>query len=186
MKYLFQKENNSIFVSNGYSEEPITTYSGTAVDLSILPVNMRILLVTDGTVTKTLEAMFWEPVVLNLVQQNYVSGPNGTEILERDITLEGANTNTEFAFARSYLNTALMPDALVMALKSGKRGIGWLLREMSAEQYRNVVEIGYSDSLPKRDRPEGYKTSIFRTYCINIDEKCLMQITEHFPIEIYQ
>ena len=161
-------------------------YSGTVIDLSKLPANVRILLVTDGTVTKTLEAMFWEPVNVNLVRQNYLSGPDGTEVLERDITLTGDNTKTEYAFARSYLNTELMPDSLVMALKSGERGIGWLLREMNAEQYRNVVEIGYSNSLIKREQPERYRASVFRTYCISIEGKRLMQISEHFPVDIYQ
>lgn len=186
MKHLFQKESGSIFVSNGYSEEPITAYSGTVIDLSKLSARMRILLVTDGTVTKTLEAMFWEPVNINLIRQEYVSGPANEQVLKRDITLAGGTTNTEFAFARSYLNTALMPDHLVMALNSGERGIGWLLREMSAEQFRDVVELGYSSSLAEADRPEGYSSAVFRTYCINVGGCRLMQITEHFPVEIYQ
>jgi len=186
MKYLFDGERGSIFVSNGYSDEPITSYAGTVIDLAKLSAWMRILLVTDGTVTKTLEAMFWEPVKIELVRQDYVPGPGDVELLERDVTLVGMNTNTEYAFARSYLNTALMREDLVIALKSGERGIGWLLRQMSTEQYRDIVEIGYSRTLAKRDRPEGYDDAIFRTYCINVGGLRLMQISEHFPLKLYQ
>ena len=185
MKYLFDGESGSIFVSNGYSEAPITSYAGALIDLSELSAWMRILLVTDGTVTKTLEAMFWEPIQIELVRQDYVSAPDGSELLERDVTLIGVNSGTEYAFARSYLNTALMPSELVAALKSGERGIGWLLRQMSTEQYRDIVEIGYSKSLAAMDIPQGYEQAIFRTYCINVGGQRLMQISEHFPVDLY-
>ncbi|BFM05576.1 chorismate--pyruvate lyase family protein [Halioxenophilus aromaticivorans] len=185
MKYLFDGQRGSIFVSNGYSEQPITSYAGTVIDLSKLSAWLRILLVTDGTVTKTLEAMFWEPIQIELVKQDYLSGPGGEELLERDVTLIGVNTGTQYAYARSYLNTNLMPDNLVAALKSGERGIGWLLRQMSTEQYRDIVEIGYSNTLAKRDVPAGYESAIFRTYCINVGGRRLMQISEHFPVDLY-
>lgn len=185
MKYLFDEDSGSIFVSNGFSESPITAYAGAIIDLSKLSSRMRVLLVTDGTVTKTLEAMFWEPIQIKLVGQEYVAGPDNVELLERDVTLSGVNSGTEYAYARSYLNTSLMPEELVLALKSGERGIGWLLRQMSTEQYRDIVEIGYSNTLPKRDVPEGYEHAVFRTYCINVGGKRLMQISEHFPLSIY-
>lgn len=186
MKYLFEEKSGSIFVSNGYSDKPLTAYAGTVIDLAKLSAWMRILLVTDGTVTKTLEAMFWEPVNVQLLQQSYISGPAGVEVLERDVILVGENTNTEYVFARSYLNTALMPEELVLALKSGERGIGWLLRQMITEQYRDIVEIGYSNTLVKSDIPEGYEKAVFRTYCINVGGERLMQISEHFPMAIFQ
>lgn len=185
MNYLFKDPQGSIFISNGYLEEPITTLAGGKIDLSSLSERLRILLVTDGTVTKTLEAMFWEPLQIELIAQHFVESPQGIELLERDVKLIGVNSGTEYAFARSYLATGLMPEELVGKLKSGAKGIGWLLRQMNTEQYRDIVEVGYTKELPSEQRPSAYDDAIFRTYCIKVGGRRMMQISEHFPQALY-
>lgn len=185
MKYLFSDEGSSLFVSHGYQAAPVSTRSGGEILLSDLALNLRVLLVTDGTVTKTIEAMYCEPVVIDLIRQEYFIAKNGIELLERDVRLVGAESGKEYAFARSYLNTGLMPADLVAALKSGERGIGWLMRQMSQEQYRDVIELGYSRDLPQDQHVEGYEDAIFRTYVIRLGGQRLMQITEHFPKALY-
>ena len=186
MKYLFEGPHESIFVSNGYLESPVKTGKGATIDLASLSAWMRILLVTDGTVTKTIEAMFWEPVKIELIFQEYIDGPGGVELLERDVKLIGINSGTEYAYARSYLATGLMPEALVAELKSGAKGIGWLLRQMNTEQYRDIVEVGMTRELPEQEQPPGYNGALYRTYCINVGGQRLMQISEHFPLSLYQ
>ena len=46
---------------------------GGTVPLAHLPPFLRSLLVTDGTVTKILEAYFWEPVLVDTLAQGVVT-----------------------------------------------------------------------------------------------------------------
>jgi len=184
MNYLFEPKSTPLLVSHGYQQEPIVTRSGLKIHLNDLPKKLRILLVTDGTVTKTLEAMFCELVSIDLVSQSYCTAPNDAELLERNVKLIGMETGAEYAYARSYLNTDLMPPALLKELKTGNKGIGWLMRQMSHEQYRNIVEIGYNKELPEHQQVEGYDDALFRTYIIQASGSPLMQITEYFPTSL--
>ena len=75
----------SYFKSGGYlSESTILTDSGKELDLSQLPAFLRTLMVTDGTVTKSLEAWFWEPVKVEVLM-------NALE--QSDSTVDGLEVN---------------------------------------------------------------------------------------------
>ena len=61
----------SYFKSKGYVPGGIITNSRHEnLDIEAMPPFLRTLLVTDGTVTKSLEAFFWEPVVVVVEPSN--------------------------------------------------------------------------------------------------------------------
>ncbi|WP_317933558.1 chorismate--pyruvate lyase family protein [Halioxenophilus sp. WMMB6] len=185
MKYLLGDAPPSLFDSSAYLERAIITPSGQTIDLSSLSPLLRVLLSTDGTVTKSLEAIFWEPVQVRLVSQGNVQVARDINLFERNVQLVGLHSSVKYAYARSFMNEAVMPSSLMEALHHGVHGVGWLLRQMSAEQYRAVVEIGYTHELPINEQPKGFGESIYRTYCIVVGGQRLMQITEHFPLALF-
>jgi len=182
----------NMFRSRGYlSDREPRSESGSALDFSKIPAFLRVLLTTDGTVTKSLESFFWEPVnVEKLIQQEVVleqSDPLlnltvGTTVLKRQIQLRGGNSNKVYAKATSIICTELLPPDVLSNVKLGGMGIGELLRECGLETYREIIDYGEcffnADDHPKRN-------AIWRTYLIRMEHKPFIQVTETFPLDIY-
>ena len=189
---------NSYFRRNGYtSNSIIATKSGEQLDLSAIPRFLRALLVMDGTVTKALEAWFWEPVKV-VAYHNEVHALKGTiigleakqgdAILQREVTLQGSDTNSFFACARSSVFLKSLPKEVGEALEAGKIGIGELFREKGLETYREVIDIDYHAS-PKNDLLLASHLNseiISRRYQIWVNAKPAIIVTEFFPVNVYQ
>lgn len=172
------------------------TMSPSEIDLSLLPAFLRVLLITDGTVTNILEAFFWQSIqVENLGQRQIflrepvalLDAESGDGVLEREVRLIGVHSNTPYVFARSLIRLEVLPEALRESLLQGKIGIGELLRNSNLETYRELIEIGErqdpvaEQSLGKVDLP-----LIYRLYRISLDHQPAMLIAEYFPQEVYQ
>jgi chorismate-pyruvate lyase len=170
---------------------------GGAQDLPIqsLPPFLRALLVTDGTVTKILEAYFWEPVEVQTLQQEFVRAERPVEwiqvessdrILIRRARLRGADSGCIYATAFSVIRTQLIPQSFRQRLIDREIGIGVLIRDSGLESYREVLEVGIEPAESHRGevRPEG-TDMVFRTYRIIIDGRPVILITESFPLALY-
>ncbi len=196
------KEN---FKSRGYIEGGIVrNLNQEAIDMEALPPFLRTLLVTDGTVTKSIEAFFWENVrVEKCVQEQCllsadlpsINAKIGEPVLKRHVVLRGCSSNDIYAYATSYLLTDLLDEKIKQQLLEGKIGIGELLREIGLETYREIVDFGrelyqinQDENQPdKMDSQEPkFVEVIYRTYTININGKHAIQITERFPHRLYQ
>lgn len=187
----------SYFRSRGYLSDPvITTESGDLCDLSKLPAFLRTLLVADGTVTKSLEAWFWESVkVVPLVNQQTklsvlekaLKAEKGENILQREVILQGVSSDQIFACARSTVALEQLPDEIGQALKAGKIGIGELFREKGLETYRDIFSIDHYKLAPKDDALLGLlKINIVsRSYRIWVNGNPAIIVTEYFPVDIY-
>ncbi|WP_394203558.1 chorismate--pyruvate lyase family protein [Marinagarivorans algicola] len=68
--------SNELFCSSGYMPELI------GLNWLALPAIIRVLLATDGTVTKSLESYFWEPIRVRCLKQ---------QCLERQRTLQSTD-----------------------------------------------------------------------------------------------
>jgi len=188
----------SYFRSSGYlTKSIIETDSGSSFDLTELPSFLRTLLVTDGTVTKSLEAWFWEkvkiePVSNNLEVLNYdVAGlevERGDKVLNREVVLKGEQSNNIFATARSTVSLKYLPSEIVSALEKGEIGIGELLREKGIETYRDIFNINYFSILPHNDHLLFSMQSdvLSRSYRIRVNGYPAIKVTEFFPINIYK
>lgn len=190
-------KTHSYFRSSGYSTEPkITSISGYDIDLQQIPSFLRTLMVTDGTVTKSLEAWFWEPI--NIIPINntldiLTQGVDGLEvvlgdkILQREVYLKGNHSEQFFAAARSTVSLKHLPKKVGHQLEEGIIGIGELLREQGVETYRDIFDIDYMKSTPKDDvllKPlQGEVLS--RSYRIRVNGHPAIIVTEYFPVDIF-
>ena len=159
-----------------------------------LPPILRTLLVTDGTVTKCLEAYFWEPINVEDVAQSVQAAeasidglglPAGSQILARSVRLMGVHSRTHYVTARSVVRLENIPSTFREALLSGRIGIGELIRECGLETYRELQEIACTDRLPNEDRPADDRGCVYRTYRILIGGLPALLVSEYFPVAIY-
>jgi len=175
------------FKSRGYVPGGIVTNSkNEALHMERLPPFLRTLLVADGTVTKSLEAYFWEHVeVANLGQASarlteYVPALGlraGDTVLERRVRLQGVESARIYAYAHSLVKLEALPEHLRDDLQHGRIGIGELLRECSLETYREILDVGHATAAAD---------SIYRTYRIVIQHHPAILITETFPCSVYR
>lgn len=153
--------------------------------LESLPPFLRVLLTTDGTVTNSLEAFFWEPVAVELIRQQeqslaqdapHVELRQGDLALVRKVQLRGLNSSTVYVEAESIVRFDLLPCGFQEDLKAQKLGIGELLRDCGLETYREILEVGFDKNVQE----------VWRTYRIVMEHQPFIQITEHFPLSVFR
>lgn len=177
------------FRCDGFARDAaIAAVSGDPLPLNELPPFLRALLVTDGTVTKILEAYFWEPVAVDTIEQRFepavepvpwVQVAAGDLCLVRDARLRGVDSGRGYAEAFSLIRIDLVPDAFRQLLIDREIGIGVLIRDSGLESYREVLDVGL-------DRTADGSAAVFRTYRILIDRQPVILITEYFPLTLYR
>jgi chorismate-pyruvate lyase len=177
------------FRCDGYVPEGlIHDEHGLPVPLVELPPFLRALLVTDGTVTKALEAYFWEPVAVDTLEQCFERAPAavptigvraGDQCLVRTARLRGVHSGRDFARARSVIRTELIPEDFRRRLVDREIGIGALIRDSGLESYREVLDVGV-------ERNGAAGEAVFRTYRIIIGGHPVILITEHFPLALFR
>ncbi|MFD0363647.1 chorismate--pyruvate lyase family protein [Nocardia sp. GCM10030253] len=112
----------------------------------------RAVLLTDGTVTRTLEAHVLEPVEAQCVAQRettaaadrdgWLDVPPEEKVLVREVDLIGARTGTRYARAESLIALGRLPAAFSDALATESAGIGAALQTTSSESYRQLLFYG--------------------------------------------
>ncbi len=166
---------------------------GGELPISELPPFLRALLVTDGTVTKILEAYFWEPVEVQTQKQEFTTAERpidwiqvdaGDRVLIRNARLRGADSGQVYATAFSVIRTELIPETFRQRLIDREIGIGVLIRDSGLESYREVLEVGIEP--PSAHEPASGSEHVFRTYRIIIGRAPVILITESFPLDLYQ
>lgn len=171
----------------------VVNAKGSEVDVSAFPPFLRTLLVTDGTVTKSIEAYYWELVNVKSLLQELVAKPlrqtnlketQQSQYLHRKVILIGENSQRIYAAADSYIHLDLLPQQTAERLVDNKIGIGELLRDEGVESYREILDIGIEDA--DNSLWPGYDKSAYRTYVIHINDKPAIEITEWFPVDLYR
>lgn len=163
-----------------------------SLPVASLPAFLRVLLTTDGTVTQSLEAYFWEPIeVLNCgqhfgilaVDEPLLQKTAGAEVLNRHVQLIGRDSRTLYAHADSSVDIAALPTRLREGLASGEMGIGELLRGSGFETYREIIGFG--------EQPQALAQGldgrvVWRRYLIRMAGRPLILIREIFPVSVYE
>jgi len=177
-----------------------------SLSIASLPPFLRALLVTDGTVTKMLEAYFWEPVVVDTLRQEFIVTeaevpwidlPAGARVLVRRARLRGDDSGLHYAHAFSVIRTERIPTSFRQRLIDREIGIGALIRDSGLESYREVMEVGVDAAGAHVDpgelppvravgRPDVPPQALFRTYRIIIDGAPVILISETFPLALYE
>jgi chorismate-pyruvate lyase len=157
------------------------------IPYSSIPPLLRLLLVTDGTVTKSLEALFNIPIQIVVQRQELLAATdvnkypacelNSQQLLMRDVTLVRTDSHQLMAQAHSMIALDLLPADLAAGLLAGQLGIGELIRSQGLDTYRQLVDVGVS----RREDALG----IWRRYAICKQGLVLMQVEEWFPWTVY-
>jgi len=189
-------ETRNPFRDQGFLRDArIRRTGGADMPIRDLPPFLRALLVTDGTVTKILEAYFWEPVEVVTLRQEFVHAERsiawirlapGDRVLIRRARLSGMESGCVYATAFSIIRTEFIPETFRQRLIDRQVGIGVLIRDSGMESYREVLEIGI-ESEGGSDDPAAPEQSdlVFRTYRVIIDGEPVILITERFPLNLY-
>lgn len=159
------------------------------LDMGELDPFMRGLLVTDGTVSRTLEANSLRAVEVEPVEQSEAPPPAAVarhlqlaqheSCLRRRIVMRIAGPDPT-VWAESYVVPQRLPPAFLQALSGHSRGIGGSLEQLKLESWRELLWFGLGTP---PDWPEPARTTsetLTRAYLIMMGGRPALLISEHF------
>ena len=167
------------------------------INLARLTPFQRGLLVTDGTVTRFIEAYTFAPVEVVLVQQkrqtlsndhHWLQVPAGEEVISRQVTLQTHQKQEASPIIHTYADSLIvaqrLPKSILGGLESDKQGLGGLLRCSGLETQRELLWCGIETltDLPIAIAYLEGETFISRAYLVYADQEPLMLINEKFPL----
>ena len=167
------------------------------INLARLTAFHRGLLVTDGTVTRFIEAYTLMPVEVALLQQTkqtlstehtWLQLPAGTEVTSRQAVLQTHSQEKSLPIIHTYADSLIvhqrLPESILNGLESDKRGLGGLLWCSGLETRRELLWWGMETltDLPCAIEHLEGETFISRTYRVFADGVPLMLINEKFPL----
>lgn len=167
------------------------------INLARLTPFQRGLLVTDGTVTRFIEAYTFSPVEVVLLQQTkqtlsidhtWLKLSAGEQVISRQAVLQTHQQDMSSPIIHTYADSLIVPQrlpkCLLEGLDSDKQGLGGLLRRSSLEARRELLWCGIetvTDLPPAVAHLEG-ETFISRAYRLFANQEPLMLINEKFPL----
>ena len=161
-------------------------------DTSALDVLQRILLVTDGTLTDTIEAAFSEPISLHKLESETRQACcpiteldlHATEtVMTRTVLLLGKYSGAVYVCAKSLLAVDRLPSQLRQDLLATNIPLGRLWSQHRLETWKELLSI---DTTSEADIAQYFNLSkdctlLSRTYRLFSGGRPLMLITEYFP-----
>ncbi|MYC78345.1 DUF98 domain-containing protein [Candidatus Poribacteria bacterium] len=167
------------------------------INLARLTPFQRGLLVSDGTVTRFIEAYTLMPVEVALLQQTkqtlsseniWLQLPAGAEVISRQAVLQTHSQEESSPIIHTYADSLIVPQRLPESILNGlefdTQGLGGLLWRSGLETRRELLWWGIetlTDLPPVVEHLEGEKF-ISRTYRMFADQAPIMLINEKFPL----
>jgi chorismate-pyruvate lyase len=158
-----------------------------------LPPVLRTLLLSDGTVTKFLEAYYRERVRIKILF--HAEAPLGEDmapleikkgslILRRRVQMFGATTNRLYGTAESFIRADILWPDMRRDLVQGRLGIGELMRERRVETYRELLrgDFGLAGPWATELGCSEDAATVARTYRIFAAGKPCVLITDRYVI----
>lgn len=149
------------------------------VSVASLTPYHRCLMMTDGTITRTLEAYTFESVEARCVEQyettaaddrgGWLRAAPEDRMLVRHVDLIGERSGNRYAQAESHIAVDRLPKAFHAALSRESAGIGAALQAASAESYRQLLFYGRT-----------FDCVCARRYRIFVRKRPALVITERF------
>ena len=167
------------------------------INLARLTPFQRGLLVTDGTVTRFIEAYTLAPVEVVLLQQSketlptkhrWLQLPAGEEVISRQVVLQSYLQNESSPIIHTYATSLIVPQrlpkSLLEELDSDRQGLGGMLRRSGLETRRELLWCGIETlrNLPSAVVHLEGETFISRAYRVFANREPLMLINEKFPL----
>jgi chorismate-pyruvate lyase len=160
-------------------------------DAGSLDMLQRILLISDGTLTDTLEAAFLEPIALQKVALDIGPAPRpvveldlaaGENVMERKIFLRGESSGRAYVYAESVLVLDRLPPRFREELVESDMPMGRLWSEHKLETWKELLDIGRHPMGPMAACFGVQGTDcLVRRYRVISGGRPLMSIAEHFP-----
>jgi chorismate-pyruvate lyase len=161
------------------------------VELAALNPFLRGLLLTDGTVSRTLEAHTLREVRVERVEQSEQAAPqelarhlllaDGEPCVRRRIAMRIA-TEDPSVWAESFVVPGRLPASFLTALSGNGQGIGGSLQQLKLESWRELLWFGLG-SPPAWPGQEGSaRRSLRRAYLILTDGRPALLICEDFAL----
>ncbi len=162
---------------------------GEHADLSLV---QKILLATDGTVTRILEACAGETMQLVKLSQAVVPWTSadpalgvseGEEVISRRILLQGEESGRTYLYAESLIVPGRLHPRLRHGLFHSDAPIGWLLWHNRIETVRELLRwgVGPADTCAPYFQIDSAEPVVSRTYRVISQRQPIMLITERFP-----
>ena len=167
------------------------------INLARLTPFQRGLLVTDGTVTRFIEAYTFMSVAVVLLQQTkqtlitehtWLELSAGEEVISRRVALQSQLQDEPLPIIHTYADSLIvskrLPKSLLAGLESDKQGLGGLLRRSGLETRRELLWCGIetlTELPPEIEHLEG-EPFISRTYRLFANQEPLILINEKFPL----
>jgi chorismate-pyruvate lyase len=161
-------------------------------DPGALGMLQRILLVSDGTLTDTLEAAMLEPIHLSKVSVDVLPAPvpvpsleldAGRTIMDRKILLFGATTGRNYVYAESQLAVERLPEDFRRELIESDKPMGRLWSEFRLETWKELLFVA-REPVARLAAYFPYATHedlLSRHYRLISGGRPLMVINEYFP-----
>jgi chorismate-pyruvate lyase len=161
-------------------------------DASALDLLQRVLLVSDGTLTDTLEAAFLEPIALRKVGIEVAPARRaipelevavGEPLMERRIFLCGETSGRAYVYAESALVLDRLPPRFREELVASDMPMGRLWSEHKLETWKELLAMSRhpAGELAAHFQVAPESECLVRRYRVISGGRPLMAITEHFP-----
>lgn len=170
----------------------MTSHHMSEDEIQTLNRDLRILLATDGTLTRMLRIVYNEEITVKIInQQIRLAAPIHTpefdgsigRVLDRQILLCGRSSGTPFIAAESLIAIDLLPASITKALTETNRPIGETIAASRLETYKEPVTV-WIDELPSwtglRNHPRERPRAVTRRYCMTSGGQPVIVITEYF------
>jgi chorismate-pyruvate lyase len=151
--------------------------------------DLRILIATNGTLTRILGMVADEEIIVQIIKQQIhpretaESGQlSGGRILQRHVLLKGRSSGHRFVAAESLIAIDLLPHAITASLTRTECPIGEIMAAGRLETFKEPADVWIGES-PDWLAVAGYQTSqprtVGRRYRIIIGGQPVIIITEY-------
>lgn len=151
--------------------------------------DLRILIATNGTLTRILGVVTGEEIVVQVVEQqihpheldqwDHLSG----RVLQRRVLLNGRTSGRRFVGAESLIAIDLLPPTIAADLTSTTAPIGEIMAASRLETFKEPADIWVAESpdwLAAATDRNAQSRTVSRRYRIILDGQPVIVITEYF------
>lgn len=160
--------------------------------------DLRILIATNGTLTRILNVLANEEIAVEIINQHiHDVAPKIPEledlaigrVLQRDILLKGRTSGNAFVAAESFIAIDLLPRAFMTSLTETDRPIGEVMAASYIETFKEEAKV-WAGKLPSWPALDGYQNSrtetVARRYRVIAGGRPVIIITEHILRTVFE
>ena len=161
-------------------------------DIRKLGRDLRILLASNGTLTRILGIVADDEIVVHIVAQQVHGQAPGTpglerlptgRLLQRRIVLKGRRSGQPFVAAESLVAVDLLPPAITTTLLETRRPIGEVTAASCLETFKETADVWVArppDWLAAAGFQPSKPSIVVRRYRVITDGRLAIVITEYF------